>query len=741
MGNCWQTRLGRWIVVLLAVLLPLGATAVFAQTTAQLPRIDVPASVQANVPEGQAIPKLRLQFPLRVETAAGFLTLTDATRPAGTLIYDTQNANLALDLLPPTMVLLIDTSGSIAPTFAEVQAAATAVVESAPFDTRFAVLTFNGAVEMALPFTADHDRVVQTIAGLTPGEEATCLYDGLAVAHDTLHRQLDRREKTLQRQGVILFSDGWDETVQGSGVFCSQRTLKEPGYPLADTPLYLFGFDGDRGPDAARDQNATALALLAERSGGQYLQLTAQSLWQSIGSMWWATADLFTGAGAQTADLRLSLPPLGTLTRQLSFTAQTGTMPNESLSPFECSYDRLHNQVAVEKLPARIKPQPHAQWRLTFNEAITPTQIFSVDTRPAPIVLNENLSTGNPQKYTLLLTPLDEDGQPIRSLLGEKEELQQKCQFTYDPLPETQLTILPPPAAPKPGEPFSIPVWVSAPQRVEDVNVYLLQRRIWPWRPRLVQLDDATKPTSFSTLKSAGMGDTFNATVVVTPAMALSDMLYGDVLLRPSHRLFVETVLPEQSRPQVAVYRPPTLLERTAAFISENGTQPQRLGQAFGVSLLIFLLCVGLLLWLWLDKRRAAAPTAVTAAQATTNPTLSFSIKSKVTDETFEPILLRAEAQAQRPFTIGRVDCDYNLPQDGRLAARHVQIRFNRGTYRFEVMDLDSANGTWLDKHKLTPYEWQPIRPDAETVQLNLGSKTILEKMSANGNGAAPEKE
>lgn len=74
------------------------------------------------------------------------------------------------------------------------------------------------------------------------------------------------------------------------------------------------------------------------------------------------------------------------------------------------------------------------------------------------------------------------------------------------------------------------------------------------------------------------------------------------------------------------------------------------------------------------------------------------------------------------PYIIGRENCDLNLPGDGQISGRHLQLSLSQGRVTFA--DIGSKNGTYLHDQRLEPKRATPLHT---TTQVRLGRHTILE--------------
>jgi hypothetical protein len=146
------------------------------------------------------------------------------TGPAGT----PQPAAISDPNTPISIILLIDSSGSMAPAMAGVIAAAQKAVDQAPANSVFSVFNFNN-VQLDQPFepmiaqSSDREQVKQVIGSIAALRNGiTCMYNA---AYKVLEHPRVQLSASLPRSALIIFTDGKDDNGQGGR--CS--TISEQG--------------------------------------------------------------------------------------------------------------------------------------------------------------------------------------------------------------------------------------------------------------------------------------------------------------------------------------------------------------------------------------------------------------------------------------------------------------------------------------------------------------------------------
>jgi hypothetical protein len=211
--------------------------------------------------------------PLAVD-AGGFPTiriyLTPGSTPPVTLAENGRSVPFRLltgpgDRAPLRTALVLDTSGSMQATLAEVQAAALAFVRRVRTGDRIALVRFASTVEVLTPATSDSALLTQRIAGLK-ADGATALYDAIATG-----LRLARAESGGGLRAVVLLTDGKDEGEGPQGTPGSAVRLVPLKALLAESGVPLFalglGKDVDRGVLQELAAASGGRAFFADRSG------------------------------------------------------------------------------------------------------------------------------------------------------------------------------------------------------------------------------------------------------------------------------------------------------------------------------------------------------------------------------------------------------------------------------------------------------------------------------------------
>ena len=154
---------------------------------------------------------------------------------------------------PVSIVLALDSSGSMAKATASVKTAAVAFIETLRPEDSLSVLLFSDTSVFAHDLTTTRQHSIDAIDAYV-ASGGTALYDGLTDA-------LMRLKRTEGRKVVVLLSDGRDEDNAGTGPG-SARTQNDVLAALEDTDAVIYPIG--LGPRVDR----SLLQQLAAKSGG-----------------------------------------------------------------------------------------------------------------------------------------------------------------------------------------------------------------------------------------------------------------------------------------------------------------------------------------------------------------------------------------------------------------------------------------------------------------------------------------
>jgi len=185
-------------------------------------------------------------------------TVLDNDKPQELLVFQSENQ-------PITVVVMLDTSGSMTGSIALLKAAAEQFVTRLLPDDKAAVGAFNDKIQLSATFSNDRDGLITEVHDLDFGN-GTRLYDAI-------NESLNQLRGIEGRRVVLVFTDGDDTASRvGRGAVMDRARAEE-------VMIYAIGlqseyFDGAR---VVRSRPDSGLRRLADETGGGYFELKQTS--------------------------------------------------------------------------------------------------------------------------------------------------------------------------------------------------------------------------------------------------------------------------------------------------------------------------------------------------------------------------------------------------------------------------------------------------------------------------------
>jgi VWFA-related protein len=152
---------------------------------------------------------------------------------------------------PVTVVMLLDTSGSMTPSMAYLQRAASSFLTSLRASDRVALYSFGGILKELAPFTREKEPLVDQIDRIYA--------DGGTPLYDAVVRAVKLLTKVSGRKAILLFTDGADTTSRLSYESVARRCGR------SSVPVFTVGCG-----DAVKNHAIRKLLdALSKNSGGQ----------------------------------------------------------------------------------------------------------------------------------------------------------------------------------------------------------------------------------------------------------------------------------------------------------------------------------------------------------------------------------------------------------------------------------------------------------------------------------------
>jgi hypothetical protein len=703
-------------------------------------RAQAAANVIINYPEvSEGANSVSLGMYFTVFDGNGQIISEPAIASAEIVLNDEQTATASV--AQPTsdayIVLVLDASGSMASAMQQMRQAAIQAVENAPDDAVFAVLQFNNNIELIQDFTQDRRQVAEKIDGIRAVANAgTCLYDATYRALEILD------DAPLGRRGVILFTDGKDETAEGT--VCSTHTYDEvvelATRQSSRVPIHTIGLATGN----ENSINEEELGGLASETGGfsetgeiNSLALLFQRIINGLSSQWLARADVYPHRGENSAQLILHMDDGSEIQADsLSFTASRDYVAPPTATVNSISYAKQGN-VIFDLTLTNADQLDHFLLQVVDVQDNIPAPAFTADATEELEVGASNFESGN--EYRLEITGQDE---------ANNDLFEASYEFRYNPtIVAGELRVT------------SVQVDADAPHFVADVSATNIEGvstyEVW-------LVDQNT-----NTVVPGSRRKTEADSSIVVP---LDDVPNGTYTIMINALDATGTVLAETSY-EDAVYRK-GLVSRLGSSLRAAPYILGGLGLVMAIAF-AFLIKVAVIdprrerpdpvllqntmsrradelndvLDDWRDDaarlqklrkggRRSATPPPAAAprpAAPSAKPPLDEATVLAEPPPGGQPTAVltieKAPGEFPRgkqytithtPFTIGRKDCDLNIgiPNVSRL---HAQIDYHNG--RYVIRDDGSTNGTYINETPVTGKGDVPLSPG---VHISLGNDVTL---------------
>ena len=176
--------------------------------------------------------------------------ILDNDKPQKLTVFQSENQ-------PITVVVMLDTSGSMTASIQLLKAAAEQFIMRLLPEDKGAVGAFNDKIELSAQFSNDRDQLVTEVRDLDFGN-GTRLFDGIAEG-------LNQLQGVDGRKVVLVFTDGEDTSSRVSRGTIMDRARAE------DVMIYAIGLQSDF--LGQRSKPDSALRRLADDTGGGYFEL------------------------------------------------------------------------------------------------------------------------------------------------------------------------------------------------------------------------------------------------------------------------------------------------------------------------------------------------------------------------------------------------------------------------------------------------------------------------------------
>ncbi|HSM25406.1 MAG TPA: FHA domain-containing protein [Anaerolineaceae bacterium] len=212
--------------------------------------------------------------------------------------------------IPIYITMVMDASGSMASSQQILKDAAKLALTNVPNNAFFSVVQFDEEIVLLQDFTENQSALSFAIDQMKTSGRGTCLYDAAFTAVEAME------QAPVGRRAVILFTDGKDETRDGS--VCSQHTYRElvDKAMSAQVPIHTIGLSVSAG-----NINTVELENLAASTGGfsaigneSQLKRSFEQIMLGLKAQWMVESVIYPRQGDNNAVLTMNLQEFGEIT-------------------------------------------------------------------------------------------------------------------------------------------------------------------------------------------------------------------------------------------------------------------------------------------------------------------------------------------------------------------------------------------------------------------------------------------
>jgi len=347
------------------------------------------------------------------------------------------NAQFKKPDVPIYITFLLDASGTMIRASEATKRAAKLALNNTPDNSYFSVIQFNSEIRLLQDFTQNISAVTYAIDQYQAASKETCMFDA---AYSTAEALL---KAPPGRRAIILFADGRDETFV-PGKACSKHTYLELTDFAAKSqiPINTIGL-------ASKESNLNEVELrgLASSTGGfsaiakqDDINTAFGSIMDALKSQWMVETSIYPRRGANTVTLTLNLKDDQILTASFPVTSNvdypgppspvTAQFAGLQLNAVKQAYEVQLNLTSPElveyvKISVWDSNSGSKAGEYVFKN-LKANNIFDLPTEPLTI------SRG----YKLLITAISKtDQKPFDIVRDQDGKLSKELQhqFTFDP--------------------------------------------------------------------------------------------------------------------------------------------------------------------------------------------------------------------------------------------------------------------------------------------------------------------
>ena len=646
---------------------------------------------------------VRLDLYLSLQNADGTPNADAVLMETAVLLADGSLYPAELSQEPTYLLLAVDASESMGNVLNPLRAAAITLVDGVPNGSNIAVIRYDENIDLLQSFSSDRAAMTDALNSIQVENDQTCTYDAAYAAMQALVQTAPNNPN----RALVLISDGVDRDASGAiAAACSDYTHAQTvAYAAAnDITIHIIGNDGvDKLP----------IADLATATGGTISSINdaspapTQALLDSFSSQWIASATMQPAQGLQRGAALLTLadgstpPPVPVqFVSPRDYVVAETAVPPRTIDISNFRYDSARDQFEMDVAVSDLSAVQILRVELLDGETNVQTGLVIV-TDPQfsqRVTIAADGLTGSTTSIAHAYA-LNGSGGMVRNADGDLMEAFYTFQHTSIPQPAAltiQTVTVEDEAAKLDWGGLHLendPPIVRVQFELENGEGAAVMRG------RLLNLSHNAPSETFTvtTMLIGGVG---------TAAIA-RDLTEGDYTL-------VLTMMDKNGRSltsdntQFNYTAPDNNVGRAAKALANNPL----LWLFFLLLLLVVAVVVGI------SSHRAGKKKGEAS-----NVTLNSPLIAEVVEEETVAVQLTVVESADEavtavnqyqidhfPFTIGREGADLTIADDKHVSRKHARITCVDGDYFIE--DLDSANGTFLNKTKLAAHEPISLSPE-----------------------------
>ena len=355
-------------------------------------------------PEGGGVPGLPLRATFSLLDSSGTVVKTDIGKAALLLGDDRYTAKFTKLQTDWSVVLLLDTSGTLSDTraqndFRSVRDTLSLALGSAPGNASFAVIPFSDRAPTVQEFTRDHDVLAKKLKSIqVQAGKPACLNDGL-------YEAIAKVREAPGRRAVLVVTASADNcatrSIQSVVAYAQQNNVE----------LYALGLEGYTTTAQELESFAGPTGGLTAMHGVSDLRFALNNLMDVLSNQWQAVWVLCPHQGPQTAELDVTMPDSLIVTGSLSFESDREYVHPPQVTIVGTAQPTLTGvRINIDLVSGEQIKALHVEV-ISQDSGRSVYQADLTDFTDSILIPVDNLVKG--AGYTLTITALDDQGQAL----------------------------------------------------------------------------------------------------------------------------------------------------------------------------------------------------------------------------------------------------------------------------------------------------------------------------------------